>query len=50
MSRKLRLYLADENEKKENKEFINTIINNKDREAAGEAVAAKGLFLYKVKY
>jgi len=37
-------------EKKENKEFINTIINNKDRETAGEAVAAKGLFLYKVKY
>ena len=37
-------------EKKENKEFINTIINNKDREAAGEAVAAKGLFLYRVKY
>lgn len=37
-------------EKKENKEFIHIIISNKDREAAGEAVAAKGLFLYKIKY
>ncbi|MGD8305634.1 MAG: tRNA pseudouridine(38-40) synthase TruA [Ignavibacteria bacterium] len=29
---------------------IKTILEAKDREAAGESVAAKGLFLYKVKY
>jgi tRNA pseudouridine38-40 synthase len=31
-------------------EFIASIINAKDREAAKEAVPAKGLFLFKVKY
>ncbi len=31
-------------------EFITSIINAKDREAAKEAVPAKGLFLFKVKY
>lgn len=34
----------------ENKSYIENIFNEKNREAAGEAVAAKGLFLYKVKY
>lgn len=34
----------------ENKEYIVKILNEKNRETAGEAVAAKGLFLYKVKY
>ncbi len=34
----------------ENKSYIENIFNEKYREAAGEAVAAKGLFLYKVKY
>ena len=34
----------------ENKKYIEYIFNEKSREAAGEAVAAKGLFLYKVKY
>jgi tRNA pseudouridine38-40 synthase len=32
------------------KNYIENIFNEKNREAAGEAVAAKGLFLYKVKY
>ncbi len=32
------------------KNYIENIFNEKSREAAGEAVAAKGLFLYKVKY
>lgn len=31
-------------------ELIKKIIDNKDRETAGEAVPAKGLFLYKVRY
>jgi len=30
--------------------FVEDIIKLKDREAAGEAVPAKGLFLFKVKY
>jgi tRNA pseudouridine38-40 synthase len=34
----------------ESKKYIKNIFNEKRREAAGEAVAAKGLFLYKVKY
>jgi tRNA pseudouridine38-40 synthase len=34
----------------ESKIYIDNIFNEKNREAAGEAVAAKGLFLYKVKY
>ena len=34
----------------ESKNYIENIFNEKNREAAGEAVAAKGLFLYKVKY
>jgi len=34
----------------ETKKYIEYIFNEKRREAAGEAVAAKGLFLYKVKY
>ena len=34
----------------ESKKHIQNIFNEKSREAAGEAVAAKGLFLYKVKY
>jgi tRNA pseudouridine38-40 synthase len=34
----------------ESKKYIENIFNEKSREAAGEAVAAKGLFLYKVKY
>ena len=34
----------------ENKKYIENIFNEKNREAAGEAVAAKGLFLYRVKY
>ena len=34
----------------ESKKYIENIFNEKNREAAGEAVAAKGLFLYKVKY
>jgi tRNA pseudouridine38-40 synthase len=33
-----------------NIDYLQDIINSKDREAAGEAVPAKGLFLYKVKY
>ena len=32
----------------ESKSYVENIINEKDREAAGEAVAAKGLFLYRV--
>jgi|SRR5690554_836359 len=32
------------------KDFIEDIFQQKNREAAGEAVPAKGLFLYKVKY
>jgi tRNA pseudouridine38-40 synthase len=32
------------------KNYIENIFNEKNREAAGEAVAAKGLFLYRVKY
>ncbi len=31
-------------------ELIKNIIENKDRETAGEAVPARGLFLYKVRY
>jgi tRNA pseudouridine38-40 synthase len=34
----------------ESKNYIENIFNEKSREAAGEAVAVKGLFLYKVKY
>jgi len=34
----------------ESKSYVENIIIEKDREAAGEAVAAKGLFLYRVKY
>ena len=34
----------------ESKKYIENIFNEKSREAAAEAVAAKGLFLYKVKY
>ena len=34
----------------ESKKYIENIFNEKNREAAGEAVEAKGLFLYKVKY
>ncbi len=34
----------------ENEEYLFDILNSRDREAAGEAVPAKGLFLYKVKY
>jgi len=34
----------------ESKSYVENIINEKDREAAGEAVAAKGLFLYRVIY
>jgi tRNA pseudouridine38-40 synthase len=34
----------------EGNEFIKRILLDKNREAAGEAVAAKGLFLYRVKY
>jgi tRNA pseudouridine38-40 synthase len=34
----------------ETKNYIENIFNEKNREAAGETVAAKGLFLYKVKY
>lgn len=33
-----------------NKELIRNILRNKNREKAGEAVPAKGLFLYKVRY
>ena len=33
-----------------NIDYLREVINKKDREAAGEAVPAKGLFLYKVKY
>ena len=29
---------------------LKNILNEKNREAAGEALPAKGLFLYKVKY
>ncbi len=36
-------------EKKE-KDFLIEVLHKKEREAAGEAVPAKGLFLYKVKY
>ena len=32
----------------ESRSYVENIINEKDREAAGEAVAAKGLFLYRV--
>lgn len=35
---------------RESKKYIENIFNEKNREAAGEAVAAKGLFLYRVKY
>jgi tRNA pseudouridine38-40 synthase len=34
----------------ESKKYIENIFNEKNREAAGEAVGAKGLFLYRVKY
>ena len=30
--------------------YLRDVINTKDRESAGEAVPAKGLFLYKIKY
>ena len=30
--------------------YLSEVINKKEREAAGEAAPAKGLFLYKVKY
>jgi tRNA pseudouridine38-40 synthase len=33
-----------------NIDYLRQVINTKDRESAGEAVPAKGLFLYKVKY
>ena len=33
-----------------NIDYLQGVINSKDRESAGEAVPAKGLFLYKVKY
>ena len=33
-----------------NIDYLQDVINSKDRESAGEAVPAKGLFLYKVKY
>lgn len=33
-----------------NIDYLSSVINSKDRESAGEAVPAKGLFLYKVKY
>ena len=33
-----------------NIDYLRDVINSKDRESAGEAVPAKGLFLYKVKY
>jgi tRNA pseudouridine38-40 synthase len=33
-----------------NIDYLRDVINTKDRESAGEAVPAKGLFLYKVKY
>lgn len=33
-----------------NIDYLREVINKKDRESAGEAVPAKGLFLYKVKY
>ena len=32
------------------KSYVENIINEKERKAAGEAVPAKGLFLYRVKY
>jgi tRNA pseudouridine38-40 synthase len=35
---------------KENERLLTEILNQKDREAAGEAAPARGLFLYKVKY
>jgi tRNA U38,U39,U40 pseudouridine synthase TruA len=35
---------------KEGTKLITELINLKDREAAGEAVPAQGLFLYKVNY
>jgi len=38
-------------EKKENsEEYIQQVFNSENRESAGEAVPAKGLFLYKVEY
>ena len=37
-------------EKDLGKDYINEIFFKKDREAAAEAVPAKGLFLYKVAY
>ena len=37
-------------EKKLSKDYINEVFSKKDREAAAEAVPAKGLFLYKVSY
>ncbi len=36
--------------KNKNKDYIKEILRKKDREAAGESVPAKGLFLFKVKY
>jgi len=42
------VFLAAKNNYDE--ELIKKIIENKDRETAGEAVPAKGLFLYKVRY
>ena len=35
---------------KEDERLLTEILNQKDREAAGEAAPARGLFLYKVKY
>lgn len=37
-------------EKKTDENYILELLNKKDRETAGEAVPAKGLFLYKVRY
>jgi tRNA pseudouridine38-40 synthase len=38
-------------QKKENAvQYINEVLNSGKRESAGEAVPAKGLFLYKVEY
>jgi tRNA pseudouridine38-40 synthase len=33
-----------------NIDYLSSVLNSKNRESAGEAVPAKGLFLYKVKY
>ena len=42
------LLFASSNRKSKN--YILEILDNKNREAAGESVPAKGLFLFKVKY